>query len=108
MADTAEDRRDASASPDETSGPDLEVPRDRPHRSFWKELPVLVVIAFAIALIIKTFLLQAFFIPSASMEPTLVVGDRVLVEMLSTRFGADDRGQVVVFEKDVVALVNPE
>ena len=108
MADTAEDRRDVSVSPDEPKGPDLEQPPTKKHRSFWKELPVLIVVAFAIALIIKTFLLQAFFIPSASMEPTLLVGDRVLVEKLSTRFGAADRGDVVVFEKDVGALINPE
>lgn len=70
-------------------------------RSFWRELPVLLVIAFAIALLIKTFLLQAFYIPSASMEPTLLVGDRVLVEKVSYRFGEPQRGDVVVFEKDL-------
>jgi signal peptidase I len=79
------------------------------HRSFWKELPVLIVVAFAVALLIKTFLLQAFYIPSASMEPTLVEGDRVLVEKISTRFGEPSRGDVVVFEKDLgVSLVEPE
>lgn len=65
------------------------------------ELPVLVLIAFVIAIVIKTFLVQAFFIPSGSMIPTLHVGDRVLVEKLSYRFGGPRRGQVVVFEKDV-------
>lgn len=108
MAETAEDRREPSVSPEETAQPELEDRRGHKHRSFWKELPVLIVIAFAIALIIKTFLLQAFYIPSASMEPTLLVGDRVLVEKVTTRFGEADRGQVVVFEKDVGALVNPE
>ena len=77
-----------------------EEPR-RKHRSFWRELPVLIVIAFAVALIIKTFLLQAFFIPSASMEPTLREGDRVLVEKVSYRFHEPRRGDVVVFEKDL-------
>ena len=65
------------------------------------ELPVLVLIAFVIAIFIKTFLVQAFFIPSGSMIPTLHVGDRVLVEKLSYRFGGPERGQVVVFEKSV-------
>ena len=55
--------------------------------------------AFAVALLIKSLLVQAFFIPSASMEPTLRVGDRVLVEKVSYRFGRPDRGDVVVFEK---------
>lgn len=79
------------------------------HRSFWKELPVLIVVAFAVALLIKTFLLQAFYIPSASMEPTLVEGDRVLVEKISTRFGEPSRGDVVVFEKDLggATIVEP-
>lgn len=78
------------------------------HRSFWRELPVLIVLAFGIALIIKTFLLQAFFIPSASMEPTLMVGDRVLVEKVTYRVGEPDRGEVVVFERDLGELFNPQ
>ena len=75
--------------------------RDKP---FWRELPVLIVIAFAAALLIKTLLLQAFYIPSASMEPTLQHGDRVLVEKVSYRFGGPEIGDVVVFEKDVGPL----
>ncbi len=63
---------------------------------------MLVVVAFVVALLIKSFLLQAFYIPSASMEPTLVEGDRVLVEKLSYRVGAPGRGDVVVFEKNLV------
>ena len=74
---------------------------ERKHRPFWRELPVLVVIAFVIALLLKTFVLQAFYIPSASMETTLRIGDRVLVEKLSYRLGDPDRGDVVVFEKDL-------
>ena len=63
---------------------------------------MLIVVAFVVALLIKTFLLQAFYIPSASMEPTLVEGDRVLVEKVSYRLGGPQRGDVVVFEKDLV------
>ena len=79
-------------------------PENEPHKkhSFLRELPVLIVVAFVVALLIKTFLLQAFYIPSASMEPTLVEGDRVLVEKVSYRFGGPQRGDVVVFEKDLV------
>ena len=75
--------------------------QDEKRRPFWRELPVLVVIAFVAALLIKTFLLQAFYIPSASMEPTLRSGDRVLVEKVSFRFGEPERGDVVVFEREV-------
>jgi signal peptidase I len=65
------------------------------------ELPLLVLLALVIAVVIKTFLVQAFYIPSGSMFPTLHVGDRVLVEKLSYRFGGPGRGDVVVFEKNV-------
>ena len=62
---------------------------------------MLVLIAFGIAILIKTFLVQAFFIPSASMKPTLVEGDRVLVEKISYALHDPRRGDVVVFEKSV-------
>jgi len=64
------------------------------------ELPVLIVLAFGIAVIIKVFLVQAFFIPSASMNPTLVRGDRVLVEKIGYRIGEPKRGQVIVFAQE--------
>ncbi|MDQ3963251.1 MAG: signal peptidase I [Actinomycetota bacterium] len=105
MADRLSDRHtEPAAIPDK---PELAPTEEHRRGSFLKELPVLIVIAFAIALLIKTFLLQAFFIPSASMEPTLLIGDRVLVEKVSYRLGDADRGDVVVFEKDVAALINP-
>ena len=85
--------------PESAPAPEEEAPQKKKH-SFWRELPVLIVIAFVVALLIKTFLLQAFYIPSASMEPTLVEGDRVLVEKLSYRWGEPERGDVVVFEKE--------
>ncbi|GGL97258.1 signal peptidase I [Streptomyces fumigatiscleroticus] len=67
-------------------------------RSFWKELPILIGIALVLALLIKTFLVQAFSIPSDSMQNTLQQGDRVLVDKLTPWFGSEpDRGEVVVF-----------
>jgi signal peptidase I len=65
---------------------------------FFRELPGLIIIAFALALLIKTFLIQAFYIPSQSMVPTLKVGDRVLVNKLVYDFGEIQRGDVIVFE----------
>jgi signal peptidase I len=53
----------------------------------------------AIALLVEAFLIQAFWIPSPSMEPTLDVGDRVLVNKLSYKFHDVHRGDVVVFER---------
>ncbi|HEX6678205.1 MAG TPA: signal peptidase I [Actinomycetes bacterium] len=71
--------------------------RGRGRQGFWAEVPVLVVAAVVLAVLVKGFLVQAFYIPSRSMEPTLDVGDRVVVNRLSYRFGAPQRGQVVVF-----------
>ncbi len=67
-------------------------------RSFWRELPVLVVVALVIALVIKTFVVQAFFIPSSSMENTLKIGDKVLVNKLVYHFRKIEPGDVVVFD----------
>lgn len=72
--------------------------RTRARRSFWRELPVLVLIALVVAVLIKTFLFQAFFIESGSMTETLLEGDRVMVNKLSYRFGDPDVGDVIVFD----------
>ena len=72
--------------------------RRNPVTQFLGELPGLIIMAFVLALLIKTFLVQAFFIPSGSMEPTLVPGDRVLVLKVPYYFGDPDRGDIVVFE----------
>ncbi len=60
--------------------------------------------ALAVALLIKAFLLQAFYIPSPSMEPTLREDDRVLVNKLSYRLGDVQRGDVIVFERPETVL----
>ncbi|GGY86587.1 signal peptidase I [Streptomyces poonensis] len=76
---------------------EAEEPGKKP-RSFWKELPLLIGIALVLALLIKTFLVQAFSIPSDSMQNTLQQGDRVLVDKLTPWFGSEpERGEVVVF-----------
>jgi signal peptidase I len=69
-------------------------------RSFLRELPVLIVIALVIALIIKTFVVQAFFIPSSSMENTLDIGDKVLVNKLVYHFRSIQPGDIIVFNGD--------
>jgi signal peptidase I len=67
--------------------------------SVTKEIPILVGVALVIALVLKTFLVQAFVIPSGSMEQTIRIGDRVLVDKLTPWFGTKpERGDVVVFE----------
>jgi signal peptidase I len=63
----------------------------------WLELPVLLVVAACVAVLIRTFLLQAFMIPSGSMMNTLLVGDRVLVDKVVYEVRAPRRGEIVVF-----------
>jgi signal peptidase I len=66
-------------------------------RSFWAELPGLLLTALVIAVLIKTFLIQPFWIPSESMLDTIHVNDRVMVNKLAYRFDEPDRGEIVVF-----------
>ncbi|GAQ54295.1 signal peptidase I [Streptomyces acidiscabies] len=68
-------------------------------RSAMREIPLLVGVAVLIALVLKTFLVQAFVIPSGSMEQTIQIGDRVLVDKFTPWFGSKpERGDVVVFK----------
>jgi signal peptidase I len=71
-------------------------PRPR-KKSFLRELPGIVITALIISVLIKTFLVQAFYIPSGSMENTLLVNDRVLVNKLADKPDEIHRGDVVVF-----------
>lgn len=74
------------------------VKRRRRHSAV-KEIPLLIGVAVLIALVLKTFLIQAFVIPSGSMEQTIRIGDRVLVDKLTPWFGSKpQRGDVVVFK----------
>jgi signal peptidase I len=67
-------------------------------RSFWRELPVLIIVALVLALLIKSFVIQAFYIPSASMENTLEIGDRVLINKVVYHLRPIHRGDIVVFD----------
>ncbi|MCL1900291.1 MAG: signal peptidase I [Promicromonosporaceae bacterium] len=62
-----------------------------------RETAIIVIAALVLSWLIKTFLMQAFYIPSPSMEPTLSVGDRVLVSRMVPRWLSINRGDVVVF-----------
>jgi signal peptidase I len=91
------------ASPGEPAPPDEPVPPDEPaaprrrRRPLWRELPVLLVLALVIALLVKSFVVQPFFIPSSSMEDTLEVHDRFLVNKLAFHFRHIQAGDIVVF-----------
>lgn len=91
VQDTVERLREAAEDDNE---------KKRAARSFWKELPILILIALIVAVLIKAFLFQAFFIPSGSMLETLQIDDRVLVNKLSYRFSDPDRADVIVFDRN--------
>ena len=69
-----------------------------------RETVVLVALAVLLAVVFKTFLVAAFYIPSGSMESTLNISDRVLVEKVSYRFGDIEHGDVVVFVREESGL----
>jgi signal peptidase I len=71
---------------------------EKPALPFWLELPLLILAALVIAVVIKTFFFQAFWIPSSSMEDTLQINDRVMVNKLAYRLGDLQRGHVIVFD----------
>jgi signal peptidase I len=63
------------------------------------EWAVILVIAVLASFLVRTYAVQTFFIPSKSMNPTLHVGDRILVNKLSVRFGTINPGDIIVFKK---------
>ena len=69
-------------------------------RPFWRELFIIVIAALVLTVVIKVFLFQVFSIPSASMENTLLPGDRILVNRLVYHLRGIDRGDIVVFSGD--------
>ena len=78
-------------------GPDAD---DAPRTSRWlREALIVVVVAVVVAVLLRTFVVQTFFIPSGSMEPTLHVGDRILVNKLSYHLHGVGRGDIVVFSR---------
>ena len=89
--------RTRAAAAAATPKPGQEQDDGRHHGSFWKEVPILLLVAFGLAFLVKTFLVQAFYIPSGSMENTLQVGDRVLVNKVVYHLRPIERGDVVVF-----------
>ncbi|MDQ3095722.1 MAG: signal peptidase I, partial [Actinomycetota bacterium] len=101
------DRRSTSADADSdtdsdgSGAPQSASRRGRPEKPpmpAWQETILLVGMALILALIIKTFFLQAFYIPSGSMRDTLKRDDRILVQKVAYWFGDIGRGDIVVFD----------
>ena len=77
-------------------------PADEPRSStarWLREGIVVVVVAVLVAVLLRAFVVQTFYIPSGSMEPTLQIGDRILVDKLSYHLHGVDRGDIVVFSR---------
>ncbi|MFC8179967.1 MULTISPECIES: signal peptidase I [Nocardiaceae] len=100
MSDAPQDPHDRSESrSDEPNAPRKE---KKKQRSFWRELPILVLVALVLSFLLQTFIARVYLIPSESMEPTLhgcagCTGDRIVVEKIGYRFGDPKPGDVVVF-----------
>ena len=106
---SASDAREASVDHTalgEVSAP-TETSRRRPRIPGWLEFPLLIIGAFLVAFLVKTFLVQAFYIPSGSMEDTLQVGDRVLVNKVVYHLRPIERGDVIVFDGTGSFLTGP-
>ncbi|HEY2286885.1 MAG TPA: signal peptidase I [Streptosporangiaceae bacterium] len=95
---TADSPRAAAAAEEQAAKDEAVAKAGKRNRSFWRELPVLIVVALAIALLIKTFVVQAFYIPSSSMEDTLLIGDKVLVNKVVYHLRPIKPGDVIVFD----------
>lgn len=65
---------------------------------FLREVVIVLVCALLLSLIVRTFFVQAFFVPSASMENTLLIDDRILASKITTKISGVKRGEVVVFK----------
>jgi signal peptidase I len=75
--------------------------------SLWRELPILLGVAIVVAILVRAFVLQTFYIPSGSMQNTLEVYDRVLANKLVYHFREPARGEIVVFEAPPEWRSNP-
>jgi signal peptidase I len=96
-ADTPASGLPAAGPPVSDSGPTPPPAKAKPKKKLGRELGIIVVAALALTLLLKIFVVQVYEIPSASMENTLMIGDRVLVNKLVYHFRDVHRGDIIVF-----------
>ena len=75
--------------------------------TFWREFPILLAVAVVVAVVVRAFVMQTFFIPSESMQHTLNINDRVLVNKLVYDFRSPRRGEVIVFRAPTLWSIDP-
>jgi signal peptidase I len=83
-------------------------PRVKNWKRFVVEWLAVLIVAVGVAVLVRTFVVQTFYIPSASMEPTLMIGDRILVDKLSYHLHSVHRGDIVVFAKPPREVTAPD
>jgi signal peptidase I len=96
--DSSSLREPEPAGPGEAASPLPEAKKRSSGLRWIIEVVVIVAAAFVLALLIQQFIIKPYVIPSPSMEPTLVEGDRVLVNRLAYDFRDPERGDVIVFD----------
>ena len=93
-----EEQTSAVEAPDQPEGGGRHAATSSGRRGKWAiELGIVVVVAVVIAILLRTFVVATYSIPSGSMEPTLQVGDRIVVDKLSYDLHGIDRGNIIVF-----------
>jgi signal peptidase I len=92
------DEPPSGGPPGVATAPTASPAKPRPTR--WiTEAVIVIVVAVLVAVLLRAFVVQTFFIPSGSMEPTLQIGDRILVNKLSYHLHGVERGDIVVFSR---------
>ena len=95
MSDTVDPSTDASPKGSEEIATPAPIKRTRHLLIEWV---IIVFVALGVSFLMRTFVIQTFFIPSGSMEPTLQIGDRIIVSKLCVDLGTIHRGDIVVFK----------
>jgi len=95
---TTEKTAPAAPVPSEPQAPDATIyRRRRGWLTFLRDVVVIILIAVLVSFLVKTFVVRSFYIPSGSMEDTLLINDRILVDEVTPRFAGYERGDIVVF-----------
>ena len=83
---------------EEPPPPETPPAKRKPRHRALIEWTAIIIVAVLVSFLLRTFAFQTFYIPSGSMEPTLQVGDRIIVNKLSVTFGTINIGDIVVFK----------
>lgn len=104
MPDDTPDEPASAIDTNDGASPAVLIRRRKSRRRAFVEWAIILVLAVSASMFVRTYVVQQFSIPSGSMEPTLNVGDRILVDKLSIEWGSIHRGDIVVFRHPPKAL----